>query len=80
MSAWAPIHGSLNYYNNHLQIQPTTFVRDDQSLVLDRQTELRINTELNSTIKRFEEVIFIFLKKGSIKRGAILSIKYKYTL
>lgn len=56
MSAWAPIHGSLNYYNNHLQIQPTTYVRDDQSLVLDRQSELRINTELNSTIKRFEEV------------------------
>ncbi|KAI9347077.1 beta-lactamase-like protein [Pilaira anomala] len=56
MSAWAPIHGSLNYYNNHLQIQPTTYVRDDQSLVLDKQSELRINTELNSTIKRFEEV------------------------
>lgn len=56
MSAWAPIHGSLNYYNNYLQIQPTTYVRDDQSLVLDKQSELRINTELNSTIKRFEEV------------------------
>ncbi|KAI8052641.1 beta-lactamase-like protein [Thamnidium elegans] len=55
MSAWAPIHGSLNYYNNYLQIQPTTYVRDDQSLVLDKQSELRINTELNSTIKRFEE-------------------------
>jgi hypothetical protein len=56
MTAWAPINGSLNYYNNHLQIQPTTYIKDDQSLVLNRSSELRINTELNSIIKRFEEV------------------------
>jgi hypothetical protein len=65
MTAWAPIHGSLNYYNNHLQIQPTIYNTDDQSLVLNRSSELRINTELNSTIKRFEEVkkkmIFFFI-------------------
>jgi hypothetical protein len=56
ISMTAPINGSLNYYNNQLEIHPSTFVKDDQSLILDRQSDIRINTELNSTIKRFEEV------------------------
>jgi hypothetical protein len=56
ISMSAPINGSLNYYNNQLEIHPSTFVKDDQSLILGRQRDLKINTELNSTIKRFEEV------------------------
>lgn len=63
MTAWAPIHGSLNYYNNHLQIQPTTIIKDDQSLILNRSSELGINTELNSIIKKFEEVSFFYIRK-----------------
>ncbi|KAI9268615.1 beta-lactamase-like protein [Helicostylum pulchrum] len=78
MSAWAPIHGSLNYYNNHLQIQPTTYVRDDQSLVLDKQSELRINTELNSTIKRFEEVKNKQTKKKGRNRSIMYFINYVF--
>jgi hypothetical protein len=56
-SAWASIHGSLNYYNNHLQIQPTTHLKEE--MVINNQMDLTVNTELNSIIKRFEEV-YIF--------------------
>ncbi|KAL7312669.1 hypothetical protein PS15m_008409 [Mucor circinelloides] len=54
-SAWAPINGSLNYYNNRLEIHPSINVKDDQALVLDHKSELRIHTELNATIRRLEE-------------------------
>lgn len=62
-SAWAPINGSLNYYNNRLEIHPSTNVKDDQALVLDHKSELRIHTELNETIRRFEEVQYSQMKK-----------------
>lgn len=55
VSVWAPIHGSLSYYNNLLEIKPSTNIKDDPSL-LNHATESRINTELNSIIKKFEEV------------------------
>lgn len=62
-SAWAPIHGSLNYYNNRLEIHPSINVKDDQALVLDHKSELRIHTELNATIRRFEEVQCVYNHK-----------------
>lgn len=62
----AHINGSLNYYNNQLEIHPSTFVKDDQSLILDRQSNLRINTEINATIKRFEEVQIIITVRNKI--------------
>ncbi|CEP19353.1 hypothetical protein [Parasitella parasitica] len=64
-SAWAPINGSLNYYNNRLEIHPSINVKDIQSLVLGHESELRIHTELDAIIKRFEEhAIPISITKG----------------
>ncbi|KAI8646461.1 beta-lactamase-like protein [Parasitella parasitica] len=75
-SAWAPINGSLNYYNNRLEIHPSVNVKDSQSLVLGHKSELRIHTELNAIIKRFEEVrMCITLEEEEKKKGDSLTEK-----
>lgn len=56
VSVWAPIHGSLSYYNNLLEIKPSTNIKDDPSLILNHASENTINTELSSIIKKFEQV------------------------
>ncbi|KAI7904679.1 beta-lactamase-like protein [Cokeromyces recurvatus] len=55
-SAWAPLHGSLHYYNNQLEIQPDLNVKDDGPLIFNQQNEIKLNAELTLIIKRFEEV------------------------
>ncbi|KAI8973234.1 beta-lactamase-like protein [Mycotypha africana] len=56
MSAWASIKGTLNYYNNRLEIQPSLNLEDDESVVLNNQSDYQLNIELSTIMKKFEEV------------------------
>lgn len=58
ISAWAPIHGSLNYYDNQLQIQPPEVVKEEQPKLITHEDKvhLNVNTALNSIINKFEQV------------------------
>ncbi|CAO3654599.1 unnamed protein product [Mucor hiemalis] len=57
ISAWAPIHGSLNYYDNQLQIQPPEVAKEEQPKLItsEDRVDLNINTALNSIINKFEQ-------------------------
>ncbi|KAI8357286.1 beta-lactamase-like protein [Blakeslea trispora] len=53
-TVWASIHGTLNYYNNRLEIHPNMEVKDDFLLLSNHHTA--VNTELTHLIQQFEKV------------------------
>ena len=71
--AWAPIHGSLNYYNNQLQIQPTTSLGKDLTHASWQPSKHTVNAELSAIIMRFEEVL-LQINRQSANRVYSLSI------